>query len=353
MLSELRRTGEMLLPAIAYGDAAGVPVETKSYNYIADRYGSIDRLIPTTDNLYFKGDWPEGKTSDDTAMSIDIFKALLESNSFDLPAIARNHIETFGNTPEVTITKNGIKKVKKLGYGSSTSNSLERIMAGTSPYESGEVGGNGNGVIMKMSALVLWQYAQRLPDAKRHEQYDQLTTMTHDSDVARITTRVHGDVLHDLLTNDYDEQRFGRFANSRAIYHEREFGLANRDTSRGLEFLKDHRHLRIVDVEKKYAHKAVGVTDKEFGRSYGFYVPETLAISYAAFELGGGDYANTVYTAVNLGGDADSTASIAGAMVNFRNKGEITFPEDVAKVQDIQDLRKLSHKFGAYLVDIY
>lgn len=343
---ELRRTGEMLMESGAYGDAAGVPVETKSYNYIAETYGWIDKLIPTTDNIFYKGIWQEGKTSDDTAGKANIARGLIRANTFDLNAIAEESVKTFSATPDVTIIRNGIKMVKKLGYGSSTSNSMQRQIEGVSPFESGEPGGSGNGVVMEMETLVWWQYARCLSDAERYRQYDLLTTMTHDSDVARIATRVHGDVLFNLLLEDYDDTLFGHKAHKIARFHESKFGNRNNDVSNSLDYIGSSYRPSFGEMKAEYKERAATLSDKEFGKSYGFYVPETLAISYAAFRLGRGDYHETVYTAVNFGGDADSTASISGAMVNFMRKGEQKMPDDLDKVQDLEELRMLSRRLA-------
>lgn len=345
-MSELKKTGEKLMESIAYGDAAGVPVETKSFHYIREHYGKLDHLIPSTDNMYFKGQWPVGKTSDDTAASADIAKALIKSDRFDLTTIADEQIETFLATPDVTIVKNGIKMVKKLGYGSSTSNSLWRIIDGVSPYESGEKGGNGNGILMKMAPLVYWQYVRLMSDKERYKQYDWLTTMTHDSDVARVCTRVHGDILYNLLIDDYGWKELGARAYNLAVYHEKELGNTTDEVSMNLNFSRRYHIHSVSEIEGAYYRKNSDLDDRKFGKSYGFYVPETLAISYAAFRLGSGDYEKTVYTAVNLGGDADSTASISGAMVNFARKGEQKMPQDIEKVQDIDNLRRLSYKLA-------
>jgi ADP-ribosyl-[dinitrogen reductase] hydrolase len=341
---ELQRIGENLLPSVAYGDAAGVPVETKSFTYITEKHGKLTRLIPTTDNFYFKGEWPVGKTSDDTQLSVAVTNALIKANGFDLRRIADEHIDAYHDTPEYTLQDG---RVKKIGWGGSTTSSIQRIIDGASPQESGFKGGDGNGILMKMAPLVYWQYARFMSDKQRYQQYDQLTTMTHDSDVARVSTRVHGDVLYDILLDNYNYKTLGNRAYYLAMYHEKQLGGSTNDVSSNLNFLRGHNIESIPEIEGIYARKNPGLDDREFGKSYGFYVPETLAISYAAFRLGRGDYRRTVYTAVNLGGDADSTASITGAMVNFARKGEQDMPDDIDKVQDIDKLRELSRELAA------
>jgi ADP-ribosylglycohydrolase len=61
----MEHLGNKLLPVIAYGDAAGLPVETLSSQEIADRYGRVESLLPTTENPFFSGEHIPGCWSDD------------------------------------------------------------------------------------------------------------------------------------------------------------------------------------------------------------------------------------------------------------------------------------------------
>jgi ADP-ribosylglycohydrolase len=97
----LRQTGEILIPAIAYGDAAGLPVETKTARYIAENYGRISQLLPPVDNPFFRGQFEAGTWSDDTQLSLAVSEALIMADGFDLDAQAETHIAEFERTPTV------------------------------------------------------------------------------------------------------------------------------------------------------------------------------------------------------------------------------------------------------------
>lgn len=220
-MNNFEYTGDKLLTAVAYGDAAGLPVETKSAAYIAERYGKITQLLPPAENPFYTGNLPAGTWSDDTHLSLAVAKAIINANGFDLQSQAQSHIDAYHETPLV-VSPNG--KQTKQGWGGSTTRSVERIINGVSPHLAGEKDGAGNGILMKMSPLVFWQTVRGLNDTERYAQYDQLTTMTHDSDVARICTRVHGDTLHYLLTQEYEAKEFIESVVDCAIYHESLFG---------------------------------------------------------------------------------------------------------------------------------
>lgn len=78
------------------------------------------------------------------------------------------------------------------------------------------------------------------------------------------------------------------------------------------------------------------------GKHYGFYVPETLAISYDIFLGSGGDFTTAVEWAANLGGDADSTASIVASMIALSSDGAFQKPADFNNTHDYADLVAIS-----------
>jgi ADP-ribosylglycohydrolase len=341
-METLQKTGEHLIEAIAYGDAAGVPVETKSALYIASNYGTIDHLIAAKENPFYVGEWSVGTWSDDTQLSIAMAQSLTFANGFDLDVIAREHIDAYNETPKHT-KRNG--QITARGWGGSTTRSVQRMIEGTRPEVAGEKDGSGNGILMKMAPLAYWHAVRGTSDEERYEQYDKLTTMTHDSDIARACTRVHGDVLQYLLTQDFDAAEFCDVAYSSAYYHERALG-APADITGNLAYLGDNLRPTQSEILAQYADRAQGMTDRQFGFKYGFYAPETLAIAYGAFLQGNGEFHASVYAAVNLGGDADSTASIAAAMVNFKERGNQAFPRDGVLIHDVLRLHEVSRNLA-------
>lgn len=325
MKTKLQRIGELLLPVIAYGDAAGLPVETRSASEIADEFGKISGLLTTTANPYFAGEYEAGMWSDDTQLSMAVIRGIIRAGGFDLEAIAAEHVVEYKATPTV-IRKD---RLRKRGWGKGTEESIHRVMSGMSPYKSGSPQSTGNGVLMKLAPLVYWQYARGLEDATRYDQYDQLTSMTHNTDIARACTRVHGDVLHGLLEAG-DVESVSELAISRAINHEAVVANRNSDTSDVLSYLAN----RIVDRDI-----ILSETDAK-----GFYAPQTLAMAYGNVLLSSGNFSDVVYGAVNLGGDTDSIASISGTMELFAH-GRVELPEDAELIKDLDGLHNLSRIF--------
>ncbi len=325
MKERILSTGSTLLPAVAYGDAAGLPAETMSAQKIKDEYGSINRLVTPTNNPFYENA-PIGSWSDDTQLSLAIARALIKNSGFDISAIAQEHIEELQRTPLVQVGKG--EPVPR-GWGHSTAESIQKLLVGINPDKSGKKDGAGNGIVMKMSPLALWHIGQNIPDEQRWQEYDQLTTMTHDSDTARVCSRVHGDVLKYLF--EQGDEGLAEYIQESVMFHENEF-TTTKDTSKSLAFLA-----KIQSFDQ--------TTILEHTDGKGFWVPQTLAMAYATYLEYAPDFHKTVFAAVNLGGDTDSNASIVATMIAFRSHG-VDLPSDIYQLHDLANLERISSQLA-------
>ena len=314
------QAARQILPAIAYGDAVGLPVEAMSAEQISENYGRITELQAPSDHPFFPGR-ARGTVSDDTQLSLAVAESLIRTGGFSIESLADEHIATYRQAPR---TAEGVP----CGWGDSTIKAVERMIRGVSPRESGEKGKAGNGVVMKMAPLVVWQVLGEVDERTRRGQYDLLTNMTHNSEIARICTRLHGEVLSALLEGRTVSESADRFIQT----------LAVNDFSKESELLHQAVYNPCQTDEELAERYAAGKS----GTDYGFYVPETLAIAYDIFLGAGGDMQAAVYRAVNLGGDSDSTASIVAAMIACQSGGAYKEPPDMESVQGIEQLRTVS-----------
>lgn len=315
-MSQLQEAGEKLLEAIAYGDAAGLPVETLSHEEIEARYGKITKLLPASENPFFETCYLPGSWSDDTQLSLAIAESLVEVGEFNLDHVAEKHIDAYHRTPFKEWKGSQIKS----GWGNSTQSSIERIIDGKSPLNSGKRDGVGNGILMKMSPLIYFQYARRIEQDQRYEEYDLLTNMTHDSEITRNTSKLHGDVVHWLMgKTNFNKDQVAEYIIDQAIQI---------DTGLGKQFTFLERPLSTEFILES--------TD-----SKGFYAPQTLAMAYGAFLLHNAGFSQSVYEAVNLGGDTDSIASIVASMSILVDPTN-SFPEDVSLIENRNYLKNIS-----------
>ena len=313
------QAARQILPAIAYGDAAGLPVEGKSAEYIRERYGILTELHAPSDHPFFPGS-ARGTVSDDTQLSLAVARSLI-NNGFSLESLADEHVAAYRQAPR---TAEGVP----CGWGGSTVKAVERMISGVPPRKSGEKGKTGNGVVMKMAPLVVWQVLSEVDKRTRRGQYDLLTNMTHNSEIARICTRLHGEVLSALLEGRTVSESADQFIQT----------LAVNGFSKESELLHRAVYNPCQTDEELAERYAAGKS----GTDYGFYAPETLAMAYDIFLGAGGDMQAAVYRAVNLGGDSDSTASIVAAMIACQSGGAYKEPPDMESVQGIEEFRTVS-----------
>ena len=313
------QAARQILPAIAYGDAAGLPVEGRPAEDIRERYGRITELQAPSDHPFFPGS-ARGTVSDDTQLSLAVARSLI-NNGFSLESLADEHVAAYRQAPRIA---EGVP----CGWGGSTVKAVERMISGVSPRESGEKDKAGNGVVMKMAPLVVWQVLGEVDGRTRRGQYDLLTNMTHNSEIARICTRLHGEVLSALLEGRTVSEAADSFIRN----------LAVNNFSKESELLHRAVYNPCQTDEELAERYAAGKS----GTDYGFYVPETLAMAYDIFLGAGGDMQAAVYRAVNLGGDSDSTASIVAAMIACQSGGAYKEPPDMESVQGIEQLRTVS-----------
>jgi ADP-ribosylglycohydrolase len=330
----MKEAGDRLLEAVAYGDAAGLPVETWTAKQIRTTYGWLDYLEDMRVNPFFEGHYGAGMWSDDTQLSLAVATSLIEADGFDIASQAEAHIQAYDSS--VHIVRNGTKIPR--GWGGSTVQSIQRLKEGVLPSVSGEVGGAGNGVLMKLAPLALWHTLRGTEEVQRYAEVDALTVMTHNSSEARVTSRVHSDILQLLLQVEqeapFETQELAEGIIERAKWHEAQLDVPP-VCSTALGYLAlPYLECRPQDILKH--------TDGK-----GFYAPQTLAMAYGVFIHNMSDFGTMVYTAVNLGGDTDSTASIVGAMSAMYEKGDITLPQDAEMLYERPMLQDVSRSLTA------
>ncbi|WP_157931533.1 ADP-ribosylglycohydrolase family protein [Mycobacteroides abscessus] len=329
----MRQAAHLLLPAIAYGDAAGAPFEGEPPRRQRQR-----KLTPYRDGMF--GPSAAGSWTDDTQLSVALTRALIGASGFNLKRIAHEHAAQLAVTPKKALGTTILVR----GWGASTTAAVDQYRRGTPPHRTGSPGGAGNGVLMKMAPLAWWHAAHGTGEEQALKEWDALTTFTHDSDVARVCTRVHGTVLRHLLENTHTSPTELMDRALSAAHHHEELLGAPPHTSEELEALTQ---LTPGACEKRL-RKLVCRASRHSDKLYGFYAPETLAVVYGAYlQWGASDrLAEIIYGAISLGGDCDSTGSMIGALAVCAAGGELEPPEDLDVVAQIDDLHTLSQQLA-------
>lgn len=313
------QVGENLLVAIGYGDSTGLPVETKSRSVIKDTYGEI-RKLHNISNPFF-GEAEAGTWSDDTQLSLAVAEALIGAHGFTMESQVESHIKAMDDTPQLTFRGKGLPR----GWGKSSWESVERLKLDRHSWAgSGNPKGEGNGVLMKLAPLALWQTLQKSPDDNEH--IEKLALMTHANDLSVVTALVHRDILRGLFEGRYQPDDVVGAAVELAFEYEKEYANAKNKTSVLLGRLGGLATLTAENI-------------LDIASGGGFQSSETLVMAYGAFSRQP-EYPESVYEAVNYGGDADSVGSIVAAMSTM-HASELTQPHDIDSLQDLAQLRRV------------
>ncbi len=339
----LQECGERLLPWIAYGDSAGLPYETMKAGAIAEHMRERvangedpHSLQPTTKNPYIDRQ-PTGGWSDDTILSLAVTKAIIQTQKHGgdvLDAVAVEHITAYGRYAEAF-------GPQKFGFGRSTIRSMERLASGRHWSESGEEGGLGNGVLMKLAPLAYFHAVSNLPSAESDKVVEQFARMTHDNAFSAMTARVHHDVLGWLLEGDANSRQMLLDA-AVEIAKMAEYAYVGMDQtlkepilSRRLGRMALKSNFGVLDAREVIRHNPKG----------GFDSIGTLGRAYGAFVLKA-SFPENVWQAVELGGDTDSIASIVAGMNALYPLTDLKEPSDIEQLRDINDLRNISRQFS-------
>lgn len=324
---KLEAVGQNLLLAVGYGDSLGLPVETKRAPEIRDTYGEIRSLLPIV-NPYF-GEAPAGTWSDDTELSLATAEALIKAGDFSMDSVAENHVLAMEQTPTRSVDGKPLAR----GWGKGTWESVQRLKEGTHTWRnSGNPDSEGNGVLMKLSPLALWQAVAKPQEA--NQQIESFATMTHANDLSVVTAMLHRDMLARLLEGSITPDYLVEASAETALVYEKVYPGARHETSTKLGALAAAKK---VDAAQITALAPRG----------GFWSPETLVMAYGAFVIES-SFPECVYKAVSLGGDTDSVCSIVGAM-SVMNEGKMTPPEDIEVLNDKEHLSSVGAELVASL----
>ncbi|MEA5514910.1 ADP-ribosylglycohydrolase family protein [Nodularia sp. UHCC 0506] len=298
------------LMGLCVGDALGVPVEFTSR---AERVKS-----PVTTMLGY-GTWnqPPGTWSDDSSLTFCLAESLCRGYSLD--AIANSFWRWY---KQAYWTPRG----ELFDIGQNTHEAIMRLKQGIVPHQAGGKveNSNGNGSLMRI-----------LPMAYCHQSitFEELMARVHD--VSAIT---HAHVRSQMACGIYISIAVAllKGANLEAAYLQ------------GLEKIQSVYFEREYILEKPhflriFSGEIAKVPVEEINS--GGYVIDTLESTLWCL-LNSSSYSETVLKAVNLGGDTDTTAAVAGGLAGIYYGVENIPQEWINKIVRKQDIIKLAERFA-------
>ncbi len=262
-----RVTGSVL--GLALGDALGAPFEFL-------RAGNVPDPIPALELPWM--DLPPGSTTDDTAMARNLVRSLVAGGGFHPADVVARHLEWFRTDPPDVgaLTRRVLKRVAR---GEDASEAAQAVWEERGPEVSA-----GNGSVMYCAPLGL-AYANR--PAELAELAPRLSALTHHDERCRTAVLAISLGVAALVRGESAEDAVrGSLA-----------PVLDRDGGEELEYLVE----------------AVGTARPIDGPDQGFCL-FAGGVGFQALLRGGG-FEHELRRVVSLGGDTDTNAAVAGALV--------------------------------------
>jgi len=257
---------------LALGDALGAPFEFL-------RGANVPDPVPALERPWM--DLPPGSTTDDTAMARNLARSLAERDGFDPPDVVARHLAWFRtDPPDVgTLTRRVLRRADR---GEEAFSAARAVWEERGPEVSA-----GNGSVMYCAPLGL-AYANR--PAELFELAPALSALTHFDERCRTAVLAVTLTVAALVRGEAPEEA------ARAAL----LAVQDRGGGEELEFLVE----------------AAGRSRPIDGPDQGFCL-FTAGIGVQAL-LRSGDFETELRRVVSLGGDTDTNAAVAGALLGAR-----------------------------------
>ncbi len=291
----------------AIGDALGVPVEFKSREYLKEN--------PVVDYLAFMcWNQPAGTFSDDSSMMFCTAESL--SKKYDIEDIGKTFVKWYtegywGAHDEV------------FDIGGTTRRSLRRIIEGEKAKFSGEFfpENNGNGSLMRILPLVFFLYKQKDINI-RFQTIKEVSSITHAHLRSVVSCFIFVEFGILLLSGENKITAYAKMQNVVNDFIE----------------LNGFNAEEVSLFDRILKHKVYELSENLINS--GGYVLESIESALWCF-MNSNNYTESVLSAVNLGGDTDTTAAINGGLAGMYYGWEsirLEWINGLAKQKEITDL---------------
>ncbi len=305
-----------MLVGVAIGDALGLPVEALTRSEISTQFGSVRGYASPQSNRFLEGKMTSpGSCSDDTQLTLAVANGLASAGEGlnikqVVERIIEQHVIAFRKTAD--------------GWGDSTIRGVAAVAGATIPAPKWTSPGNtgkGNGICMKVGPLAPYAIRHGWESPQLADCLEQLCSFTHPSSLAVASGLAQVQALMYCLTHhneNFDATKFIADLEASCMVGERYF--RHKDDEEGDRL--SSRFASLHDASKWDDERLIN----EFGGGSS-YVYNSLPFSHAIFLSNPFDI-NTLYRAVNIGGDTDSNASMVGALLGALN-GTSFFSEEL------------------------
>ena len=294
-LSQFERTAGSLY-AMATGDALGVPTSFMTHDYIASKWGWIDTFYPPEKGHIFHDGLQAGEYTDDTEQALALARSFVRNKKVN----ALNIVD------ELILWADRVKDKYASPLGPSTERALKAIRAGAPISESGKYG-NTNGSAMRISPLGII-HGLRGSTCEELVKDVYLTCMpTHNTNVCIATAAAIAWGVAVCIRGETDiDEIVAQTIRASEIGNQYGNVITSPSVAQRIAF--------IYEMVKKSTDPKETLAEIYGMFGGGDLAADSVPVAIGLFALGKGDPRLVNEYCVNLGGDCDTNAAMAGAM---------------------------------------
>lgn len=285
------------------GDALGVPVEFKSRDELKNS--------PVTEMIgYGTYNQPKGTFSDDSSMILATMDSIIKKETIDYEDIMDCFSEWYYNG-----------KYTPFGETFDVGNTTRKAILNYNTKPPLECGGeefkdNGNGSLMRILPIAFM-------DADSNK-IKEISSLTHSHDISKTACIYYCYLVRNLLENSKKSLK-------------ENIQITN---SKMKEIYKDKD---ILNIYNRIINESIFNLSEEDIKSTGYVVDTLEAVIYCL--INNNNYKDTVLSCVNLGGDTDTIAAIAGGIAGIYYGYDSIPKEWINSIEKIDYILKLCDEF--------
>lgn len=298
----------------AVGDALGVPIEFLSRDELSKS--------PLCDMVgYGSHDVSAGTWSDDTSMMLATMDSICDKKTIDYYDIMYKFSEWIDDG------KYAVDE-QVFDIGRTTSQAIRRFKQHDIPIDCGgfDERDNGNGSLMRMLPIVYYLHFMNLSEKEEVEIINNISSLTHAHEISCLGCKIFSDYAKKLLDgfHKFDAMKYVKSCNYDAYYP----GY-------------------VIDEYKRILDEDISLLSIDEINSSGYVVDTLEAVLWST--LNSSSYEESVFLAVNLGGDTDTIGALTGGL-NGIIYGRDQIPDRwLSKLRNFEYLEEMSEKFSDYL----
>lgn len=306
------------LAGVAIGDVLGMPTASFTCAEIRKRFGTVRKFLDAPTDHPIHSGLKQGQVTDDTEVTMVVIQTILEDGKVTAQGVARRLVQ-WANDRHVLGTKL---------LGPSTTQALEGLLAGKDPSETGKYG-TTNGAAMRISPIGTINVGT--PE-KIVDDVTEVCLPTHGTSVAISAASAVAGAIAEALTPSATVSSVLKAAKSSSRLGEKRgrqvaFPSIDKRIDLAVELVENENDpTKAARILYDYVGTDISSVDS---------IPTALAL----FAASKGKPIDTITSAVNMGGDTDTIASISGGIAGAF-KGIDAFPahfvEEVERANQLE-----------------